>query len=325
MAATNVSNPGSTPELAHPGASTALQDVARPDMSTGQIGDVSIELHQPSILQSLRDARRNLPMLGGLFGMVLGFQMTNTVLGVWWVPITFVFDTFVKTFIFGGVLNAPSPSGIPYFLFLAAGNAGWFLFHRGTLYSMKSFQRLRHFVNAFDFPLLFIPLVGVFQMIGWLGFSLVIMAGGFVVFWFLDGQLYLNVSPELILAPIGLLWIGLVTVSWGLFSAPIYYRARDIRQIYKMALPFVMYITPVIYPISAVPGGWKVAAQLNPLAAPIELFKQGLLGTGSVPIYSVASSLGVTVLLLMFGLWFMNRYSLRLVGVGPVEDEDYDE
>src|SRR6185295_5835817 len=166
--------------------------------------------YSPGMLESLREARRNLHVLGSFFRMVLGFDMTRTILGGWWIPITFFFDTFVKAFIFGGVLNAPSPTGIPYFLFLGAGNASWWLFHRGTLYSMKSFQRLRHFVTAFDFPLLFIPIVGVFQLTIALSISLAILFGGFVVFWIIDGTLYLNTSPALLLAPVSLAWIGLL-------------------------------------------------------------------------------------------------------------------
>ena len=275
--------------------------------------------------ESLREAKRNLHLLRAFFSMVLGFQMTNTILGGWWIPITFFFDTFVKAFIFGSVLNAPSPTGMPYFLFLGAGNAAWWLFHRGTLYSMKSFQRLRHFVRVFDFPLLFVPIVGVFQMTMGLLTSLGFLFGGFIVFWFTEGRLYLNTSIELLLAPIALIWIGLLAAAWGLFAAPIYLRARDVRQMYKLGLPFVMYLTPIIYPLSAVHGFWGVAARLSPLAAPIELFKKGLLGVGGAPPYSIVTSLVVTLGLLAFGLWFLNRYSLRLIGVEPVDDdEDFD-
>jgi lipopolysaccharide transport system permease protein len=317
MSATNVSDTSRPADGERVGAA-----VAEGSATMEQIGAVNVELYRPGMLESLREARRNMHVLRDLFAMSLGLLMPKTILGGWWIPITFVCDTLVKAFIFGGVLNAPSPNGIPYFIFLAAGNGIWWLFHRGTLTSMRSFQGLRHFVTTFDFPLLYVPFVGVFQMSVGVLVSLGLLAAGFVAFWVADGQLYLNTSIELLLAPLALAWTAILAAAWGLFSAPIYFRARDVRQMYKLALPFLMYLTPVIYPVSAVPGFWGVLAQLNPLAAPVELFRLGVLGVGGVAPYSIVSSLAVTVALFVFGLWFLNRYSLRLVGIGPLDDED---
>ncbi len=296
-------------------------------LATGQVGAVSIELYRPSILESLREAWRYRSAGWALIRSSLDFSMGGTILGVWWIPIQFGFGTFVQSLIFGRVLKAPSPGGVPYFLFFSAGNALWYLFRRGTYMSMKSFHVMRKFIAGVDLPLLFIPFVGVAQaFIMWI-FLAGFLAGGFVVYWFLDGTLYLNLSPEFFLAPLGLAWIVLLTASWGFFSAPIYWRARDIRYIYRMVLPFVMYVTPIIYPVSALPKGfWQTVAGLNPLAAPIELFKLGLLGTGSIAPSSIASSLFFTVAFFLVGLWILNRYSLRLVGVAAgYEDDDEDE
>jgi lipopolysaccharide transport system permease protein len=290
-------------------------------------GPVQVEIYRPGVFEMLRDAWRHRRMAQGLLAQTVSLRMPNMILGVWWIPIGIVFDLVVKAFIFGTVLSAPSSGDVPYLIFLGLGSMAWWLFHRGSLYSMRSFQAFRHFIVQFHFPLLLIPIAGVASVFVHVGFYSIFLGIAFVAYWVTEGQLYLNLSPMLLLAPVALAWVALFASIIGVFTAPVYWRARDIRMVFRLLLPFWMFVTPIIYPLSKLsdvnPAIGTVAA-LNPLAPPVELLRLAVLGSGGVPLYSWLSGIAVTIGLLFGALAFLSRYSLRLIGVPSDEDMEED-
>jgi lipopolysaccharide transport system permease protein len=288
---------------------------------------VQVEIYRPGVIETLRDAWRHRRMALGLLRQTVSLRVPRMILGVWWVPIGIAFDIVVKAFVFGTVLSAPSTGDVPYLIFLGLGSMAWWLFHRGSLYSMKSFQAFRHFIVQFHFPLLLVPIAGVAAVFVAVGFYSIFLAIAFVVYWVIDGELYLNVSPMLLLAPVALAWLALFAAIIGVFTAPVYWRARDIRMVFRLFLPFWMFVTPIIYPLSKlsdVDPTIGTLAALNPLAPPVELLRVAALGSGGVPLYSWLSGIVVTIGLLFGALAFLNRYSLRLIGV-PDEDDLEDD
>jgi hypothetical protein len=53
--------------------------------------------------------------------------------------------------------------------------------------------------------------------------------------------------------------------------------------------------------------------------------KVGLLGAGSVRLYAALWSIGLITAIFASGVWFMNRFGSRVVGLQPAYDEDEDE
>jgi lipopolysaccharide transport system permease protein len=62
------------------------------------------------------------------------------------------------------------------------------------------------------------------------------------------------------------------------------------------------FLTPVIYPIDEIPAGWQFLASLNPITAPLELFKQGLIGVGEVTSLGVAAYFSSLIVVTVVGL-----------------------
>jgi ABC-type polysaccharide/polyol phosphate export permease len=57
-----------------------------------------------------------------------------------------------------------------------------------------------------------------------------------------------------------------------------------------------------MYPIDEIPAGWRFLASLNPITAPIELYKEGLLGVGDVTSLGLAVYFGALVVASVVGL-----------------------
>jgi lipopolysaccharide transport system permease protein len=64
----------------------------------------------------------------------------------------------------------------------------------------------------------------------------------------------------------------------------------------------LMYATPVIYPLSAVPARYRWLAQLNPLTPIMEGFRLGFLGVGTVDAQQLVASFVSMLVLLALGL-----------------------
>ena len=69
-----------------------------------------------------------------------------------------------------------------------------------------------------------------------------------------------------------------------------------------------MYATPIVYPMSELNAGWmQVILQINPVTAPVELFRYALLGQGTIMTGSLALSWGMTVAVMVIGVMIFNK------------------
>lgn len=106
----------------------------------------------------------------------------------------------------------------------------------------------------------------------------------------------------LVLVPLVLFTMGL---SWLLASIGVY--VRDIGQITGMAVSALLFLSPVFYPLSAVPERVRPWFQLNPMTSAIEDTRSVLL-FGAAPVWNrwlLATLAGVLVC--QVGFWFFQR------------------
>jgi lipopolysaccharide transport system permease protein len=113
-----------------------------------------------------------------------------------------------------------------------------------------------------------------------------------------------------------LLWIGALGVGCGMIFSAITTKYRDLNLVLNMVLGLAMYVTPVIYPLSQVPERFRFFFYINPVSAPMELFRIWFYGIGEVPLEMILISLGTTALVLLAGLIlfaFTDRTSMDVV------------
>ncbi len=77
---------------------------------------------------------------------------------------------------------------------------------------------------------------------------------------------------------------------------------RDVLFILPAFVQLLLYASPVGYVLTAVPSHLQGLFYLNPLAAPLELLRWSLLGTGAPHWGYLAYSAGVSILCVLVGL-----------------------
>lgn len=86
---------------------------------------------------------------------------------------------------------------------------------------------------------------------------------------------------------------------------------RDVNPVVQIGLQLWLYMTPIAYPFSAVPGRWRTLLAFNPLSGIIEGFRSALV-YGSAPdwnLLGLAATLTVATLVVSFVLFkYLDRY-----------------
>ena len=89
---------------------------------------------------------------------------------------------------------------------------------------------------------------------------------------------------------------------------------RDLQHLVGFGVQLWMYSSPVIYPVSQFSDGpWYRILLLNPMTAPMELFRLALLGTGTVHVVSVLSTLVFSGILIPLSILVFNRVEKNFI------------
>jgi lipopolysaccharide transport system permease protein len=83
---------------------------------------------------------------------------------------------------------------------------------------------------------------------------------------------------------------------------------RDLRLVVPSLLQLLLFASPVMYAVSAVPAKWRHIYELNPLVAVIEGFRWSLISGGAAPsMIAIASAAGSAIILLFTGMSIFAR------------------
>ena len=95
----------------------------------------------------------------------------------------------------------------------------------------------------------------------------------------------------------------------GIIVSALTTKYRDLAIAVSFGVQLWMYISPVVYPLSSLEESprLQMLMRLNPMTAPIEVFRMGTLGTGTVEVGSLIYSLIVTAAALVLGVVLFSR------------------
>ena len=193
----------------------------------------------------------------------------QTVLGFAWAILQPALMMFVFTFLFGKAIGVQSQINLPYPVFVYSGLMLWGIFSGGLQASGNSMISNANIIKKIYFPRLIIPLSSI--LVSVFDFIMTITP-------FIGLLIYFQISIDwirlLFFLPLSLFIILLTTFGVGTFLAALNVKYRDFRYILPFMIQFLMFATPVIYPISIVSNEKiKFLLSLNPLSSAINIFR----------------------------------------------------
>jgi lipopolysaccharide transport system permease protein len=163
-------------------------------------------------------------------------------------------------------------------------------------------------ITKIYFPRLSIPIASVLGGVVDFGLAFIVLIGMMLYYKFAPGSTYNPVlTPAILTLPLFLLLAVVTALGVGLWLSALNVIYRDINYILPFLTQFWLFITPVAYPASMVPGRWKLLMALNPMTGVVEGFRWALLGTSSAPGPMVVISATISVLILVTGLFYFRR------------------
>ena len=223
----------------------------------------------------------------------------QTILGPAWHIIQPLLTTLTFTVIFSRVAGL-STDGAPPFLFYLAGIVMWSYFANSLNNSSKTFMSNADLLGKVYFHRLVMPISAVISNLIAFGIQFGIFLA-LLAAYFLSG-VKLHLTPWSLLTPLFLLMLASYSLGGGIIVCALTTRYRDLSHLVTFGVQLLMYATPVIYPLSAVPERYRWVFQFNPLTPVMEGFRLGFLGAGTVDFGQLATSFGIVLVLLFVGL-----------------------
>lgn len=203
-------------------------------------------------------------LLGQLIKRDVILRYRGAMFGVLWVFLSPLFMLAVFAYVFGQIFPArwADQDGIPYWLQLYTGLTTFNLFAETVSRAPAAVRSYPSFVKRIIFPLHILPLVPLGAALVHGAFNYFILVAALA--W--GGHLHWQMTLlPLLLLPVLLLALGLSFFlgAWGVFI-------KDMTQIVPMFLQVLMFVSPVFYPVDAVPALMRPLYHYNPLGIVIE-------------------------------------------------------
>ena len=93
----------------------------------------------------------------------------------------------------------------------------------------------------------------------------------------------------------------------GLIITAMTTKYRDLSFLVQFGVQLLMYITTVIYPLSAAPAKYRWLIELNPMTGMIETFRYAFLGKGEFTLWSLGYSILATLIIMFLGVVIFNK------------------
>jgi len=222
----------------------------------------------------------------------------QAVLGAAWAVVQPLIMMGVFTLLFSKIADVDT-GGVPYPIFAFVALVPWSLFANATAGSGASLIGNQNLVSKVYFPRLVIPASAVMAWVP----DFVISSGLLFILMAVFGFM-----PPLtaVLLPLVMVAAMLAAISVGIWLSALNVAYRDVQYIVPFLIQAWLFLTPVAYPTSSIPEGFRWITGLNPMTWVIDFARWTMLGQPAS--WSIVGlSMATTVVLLVSGLYYFRR------------------
>lgn len=229
----------------------------------------------------------------------LKVRYRQTLLGALWVMGQPLVSMLIFTLLFNRVAKLTAPTGVPYPLFVLGGILLWNFVAGAINQAGNSLIGASFLISKVYFPRLVVPMSNLATSLADFGVAAVLL---------IPAMLWFGVLPSgrILLAPLIVILAAVFALGVGLWVAALNVQYRDIRVVLPWVLQIGMYVTPVVYPLSAIPQDYQWLAMLNPMTGIVETFRSTLFG-GPFIWPALGWSIAASAVLLLSGAFYFRR------------------
>ncbi|MBN2500664.1 MAG: ABC transporter permease [Anaerolineales bacterium] len=222
---------------------------------------------------NLRDLWRYRELAFFLTWRDIKVRYKQTILGAAWAIIQPLLQMVIFNFLFGDLGNI-STGDIPRPIFTYSALLVWNLFATALNDASRSLVSSRNMITRVYFPRLIIPLSSILSGLVDFFISFLVLLG--MMFFY-----HLAPTAAIWTLPLFLVLALMTALGVGLWLSALNVNYRDVRYILPFLTQFWMLASPIAYPVSKVPEGFRLLYALNPMVGVVEGFRWALLGAGA--------------------------------------------
>ena len=223
----------------------------------------------------------------------------QTVMGASWALIQPFFSMIIFTLIFGKLAQMPS-DGVPYPLFSYSGLLLWTYFANSLSNSSNSLVNNGALLSKVYIPRIYIPTAPCLSGLVDYCIALIVLVLMMVYYKFMP-------NGEIIMLPVVVLITFLLASGMGFWLSSICVKYRDIRFILPFFIQMLLFVSPVIYPISIVDKNLQWLLYINPMTGLISAHRACLLGNSAIDFVGLSISAIVTIVILLSGVLLLKQ------------------
>jgi len=246
----------------------------------------------------LRELWRYKELLWSLALKEIRVRYKQTLIGGVWAILQPFLTMVVFTIFFGQMIKIPSDN-IPYAVFSYSGLLLWTLFSNGLTLASSSTIVNQQLISKIYFPRVIIPtsttIVGLIDYI----IAFLIIFG--IMFYY-----EFTPSAMIFLLPITVFFTWMLITGLGFFFSALNVKYRDVRYVIPFITRTLIFVTPVIYPIS-ISGNFKWLLIINPMTGLIEAHRAMILGHQPIDWQLLTISIILTIIIFFTGLIYFKR------------------
>jgi ABC-2 type transport system permease protein len=234
----------------------------------------------------LRDVVRQSSLLVELVHRDLTVRYKRSLLGFLWTMLHPLLLMLIFVVVFSTLFRSRAPHYETYFL---SAYVAWNFFAQTVVGSMAGIAWNGPLMKRVRVPHSMFTLSAIVS--GLVNFVLSLL-----VLFVIMGVTGAPLRPALFFLPVSILLMGLFTfgASLGLTAVSIFF--GDVREMVQAGLPALMYLTPIIYPISIVPDRFRWLIRINPLVYIVEVVRDpiyyGIIPSPATLLVATVISLG---------------------------------
>ena len=241
-----------------------------------------------------------------VFNEIMAKKFRGTFLGIWWLVVRPLVATTGAILVFAYMIPVGS-QGAPYPIFFLTGFAVWSAFQATVIFMPRTLLWMQGLMRRTYFPKLIVPAASLGPPLLEIAVTVFLLIVCCVYYGLVHGYA-LNWGPALLLYPVCVAFALAFGWAIGTVMSVVALFFRDVVFSVSYFVQLFMFLTPVIYPITAVPEKWRwVIYLLNPMAQIVDLSRWSLLGVGEVNASLVAYAAGAILLTVVGAIAFFLR------------------
>lgn len=231
-------------------------------------------------------------------------QYRQTALGLFWAFILPLANTITWIFLSRSGIVSVSATTLPYPVYVFSGTIIWAIFMDAVNAPLQQTIAAKQMLAKINFPREALVVSGIYQTL---------FNGVIKIILLLATLLLFGIYPSwtLLFFPLGILSLILAGTALGLLLTPVGMLYTDIGKSLPLLLQFLMYLTPVVFPIPS--SGWAATVFKLNLLTPLVLTTRDWL-TGFSPDYLGSFCIvNALIIVLLLIVWMVYRIAMPIL------------